>query len=202
MARWRRGATQEETAAVPGQRSEPALPPDAARDDMDQAPAARAAETAPQRVTESTPATGVAAPDSEAGRTPPDAGRTAPEAERPGPEPVPGKPAKPADHKLRHTRLSGTWVAVIGSAIVLLLLLIFILQNQHTVDVSYFGASGHLPLGVALLLAAVAGILLTALAGSARIMQLRATARRHRRADHQAAKAEAKEARTAAKARR
>ncbi|WP_021596374.1 MULTISPECIES: hypothetical protein [Actinomadura] len=37
---------------------------------------------------------------------------------------------------------------------------------------------------LALLLAAVAGILLTALAGSAQIMQLRATARKHRRADH------------------
>lgn len=42
---------------------------------------------------------------------------------------------------------------------------------------------------MALLLAAVAGILLTALAGSARIMQLRATARKHRRAHHRAVKA-------------
>jgi uncharacterized integral membrane protein len=61
------------------------------------------------------------------------------------------------------------------------------------VDVSYLGAHGHVPLRVALLLAAVAGILLTALAGSARIMQLRATARKHRRADHRAVKAEAKD---------
>ena len=44
---------------------------------------------------------------------------------------------------------------------------------------------------MALLLAAVAGILLTALAGSARIMQLPATARKHRRADHRAVKVEA-----------
>ncbi|MGW7240591.1 lipopolysaccharide assembly protein LapA domain-containing protein, partial [Streptomyces sp. NPDC054804] len=49
-------------------------------------------------------------------------------------------------------------------------------------DVSYFGAHGHVPLRVALLPAAVAGILLTALAGSAQIMQLRATARKQRRA--------------------
>jgi uncharacterized integral membrane protein len=59
------------------------------------------------------------------------------------------------------------------------------------VDASNFGAHGHVPLRVALLLAAVAGILLTALAGSARIM--RATARKHRRADHRAVKAEAKD---------
>ncbi|MFD8328069.1 LapA family protein [Streptomyces lydicus] len=44
---------------------------------------------------------------------------------------------------------------------------------------------------MALLLAGVAGILLTALAGSARIMQLPATARKHRRADHRAVKVEA-----------
>ncbi|MFI7093525.1 hypothetical protein [Streptomyces lydicus] len=36
-------------------------------------------------------------------------------------------------------------------------------------------------------------ILLTALAGSARIMQLRAAARKHRRADPRAVKAEAKD---------
>jgi len=47
----------------------------------------------------------------------------------------------------------------------------------------------------------VAGILLVALAGSARIMQLRATARKHRRADARAIKAEAREAREAAKTR-
>jgi uncharacterized integral membrane protein len=39
---------------------------------------------------------------------------------------------------------------------------------------------------VSLLLAAVAGILLVALAGSARIMQLHATARKHRRAHEKA----------------
>ncbi|MER5527989.1 hypothetical protein ABT075_25945 [Streptomyces sp. NPDC002677] len=39
----------------------------------------------------------------------------------------------------------------------------------------------------------MAGILLTALAGSAQIMQLRATARKHRRAHHRVAKAEAKD---------
>jgi uncharacterized integral membrane protein len=92
-------------------------------------------------------------------------------------------------HKIRHTRLSGTWTAVTGFGIVLLLLLIFIVQNQNAVEVSYFGAHGHLPLGAALLLAAVAGILLVALAGSARIMQLRATVRRHRRADKKTAEA-------------
>jgi len=76
-------------------------------------------------------------------------------------------------------------------AVVLLLLLIFILQNGDEVSVSYLGAHGHLPLGVALLLAAVCGVLLVVLAGAARISQLRAVNRRHRRADAKRAKAAA-----------
>jgi uncharacterized integral membrane protein len=139
--------------------------------------------------------TGTAAPDQHAGPAP-EAPSTKPE--RPT-EPQPTKPERPPgqtapptaphgphDHEIRYTRLSATWVAVIGFGIVLLLLLIFILQNQHQVEVSYFGAHGHMPLGVSLLLAAVAGILLVALAGSGRIMQLRATARKHRRAHEKA----------------
>jgi uncharacterized integral membrane protein len=66
-------------------------------------------------------------------------------------------------------------------AVVLLLLLIFILENSQSVSIGYFGAHGHLPLGVALLLAAVLGVLLVALPGTARILQLRVVCRRHRR---------------------
>jgi hypothetical protein len=58
-------------------------------------------------------------------------------------------------------------------AVALFLLLIFILENSQSVSIGYFGAHGHLPLGVALLLAAVLGVLLVALPGTARILQLR-----------------------------
>jgi uncharacterized integral membrane protein len=85
--------------------------------------------------------------------------------------------------KIRRTRISSTWVAIGFFAVILLLLLIFILQNGHTVEVSYLGFHGHLPLGVALLLSAVCGVLLVGLAGTARILQLRAAARRRRRAE-------------------
>jgi uncharacterized integral membrane protein len=95
-----------------------------------------------------------------------------------------GQAAPPLpQHTIKRTRVSGVWIATLAFAVVLLLLLVFILENSHTVDVSYFGAHGHLPLGVALLLAAVFGVLLVALPGTARIIQLRGTARRHRRAD-------------------
>jgi lipopolysaccharide assembly protein A len=99
----------------------------------------------------------------------------------------------PPQHRVKRTRTSGVWVAVAFFAVVLLLLLIFILQNGAEVSVSYLGAHGHLPLGVALLLAAVCGILLVVLAGAARISQLRAVNRRHRRADAKRSKAAAKE---------
>ena len=105
--------------------------------------------------------------------------QTAPEPAAPpaaAPHPLP-------QHRIKRTRTGGIWVAVGFFAVVLLLLLIFILQNGQKVDISYMGAHGHLPLGVALLLAAVCGVLLVVLAGTARISQLRATARRHRRAD-------------------
>lgn len=95
-------------------------------------------------------------------------------------------PAAPAHHVVRRTRAGGLWVGIALSAIVLLLLLVFILENQQSASIGYFGAHGHLPLGAALLLAAVAGALLVVIPGSARIMQLRATARRHRNADAQA----------------
>jgi uncharacterized integral membrane protein len=84
-------------------------------------------------------------------------------------------------------------VAVGFFAVILLLLLIFILQNNTGVSVSYLGMHGHLPLGVALLLAAVCGVLLVVLAGTARIGQLRATARRHRKVDGKRTAAAAKQ---------
>jgi uncharacterized integral membrane protein len=83
------------------------------------------------------------------------------------------------------------WVASALFALVLLLLLIFILENSAKVKISFFGASGQLPLGVAMLLAAVLGILLVVLPGTARIIQLRRTARRHRKLDDKKAQAPA-----------
>ena len=100
----------------------------------------------------------------------------------PSPQAGPEQSAPPP-HKIKHTRISGLWVAVGIFALVLLFLLIFILQNSRGVDISYLGAHGHMPLGVALLLAAVCGALLAITAAAVRMAQLRSTARKHRRAD-------------------
>jgi uncharacterized integral membrane protein len=99
-----------------------------------------------------------------------------PQESRPAPVPLP-------THRVKRTRMGGLWVAAALSALVLLLLLIFILENGQRVSISYFGAHGHMPLGVALLLAAVLGVLLVVIPGTGRIIQLRIAAHRHRRVD-------------------
>jgi lipopolysaccharide assembly protein A len=119
--------------------------------------------------------------------------QAAPEPAAPPAAPPAAVPHPLPQHRLKRTRTGGLWVAVGFFAVILLLLLIFILQNNTDVSVSYLGMHGHLPLGVALLLAAVCGVLLVVLAGTARIGQLRATARRHRKVDAKRAAAAAKE---------
>ncbi|SEP26290.1 LapA family protein [Amycolatopsis saalfeldensis] len=98
---------------------------------------------------------------------------------RPGPEEVRPPSAKPA--KIKRTRVSGTWIAVIVAIVVLAFLLVFILQNLDTATVHFLGAQGSMPLAVAMLFAAIAGAALVALIGGARILQLRKQARRPRR---------------------
>ena len=90
------------------------------------------------------------------------------------PASAPGAPETPVPP----TRAGVLWVTAIAAAAVLLFLLIFILQNGQSVQVTFLGADGHIPLGVALLLAAVCGVLLVAVPGTARILQLRRRARR------------------------
>jgi uncharacterized integral membrane protein len=94
----------------------------------------------------------------------------------PEPPPSPSQPSVtdgPSRAPAARTRISAAWVAVIVAALVLVLLLVFILQNTESVEISYFTADGTMPLGVALLLAALGGILLAALVASLRIWQLR-----------------------------
>jgi uncharacterized integral membrane protein len=87
---------------------------------------------------------------------------------------------RPAD-PLARTRVSQTWMAIIVFALILALLLIFVLQNTQRVQISYFGADFRMPLAVAMLLSAVVGVLLTAIAGTLRILQLRRKVRKGRR---------------------
>jgi uncharacterized integral membrane protein len=76
------------------------------------------------------------------------------------------------------------WTATVGALVLLILLIIFIAQNQHTVPLHYFAFDDQVSLGLALFIAAVVGAVLVAIAGAARIIQLRlqARAQQHRKA--------------------
>ncbi|WP_426978323.1 LapA family protein [Pseudarthrobacter sp. O4] len=78
------------------------------------------------------------------------------------------------------TRAGMVWAAVASALVVLILLIAFILQNQDYVQVRFFGLQGAVALGVALFIAAVGGGVLVAIAGAARIIQLRLAAHRRR----------------------
>jgi lipopolysaccharide assembly protein A len=88
-------------------------------------------------------------------------------------------PQAPSPGPLR-TRISSMRIALIAGTVILVVVLIFIIQNAKTVSINFLGAHLHLSLAVALLLAAIAGALLMAAAGTARITQLRQTMRRDR----------------------
>ena len=86
----------------------------------------------------------------------------------------------PQGRAVRSSRAGGVWVGLIVTMVVLVLLLVFVLQNSQAVQVDYFGLSGRLPLAVAILLGVVAGALLVAIPGTVRILQLRHNIRRPR----------------------
>lgn len=95
--------------------------------------------------------------------------------------PAPAAPDRRAVRAGRErTRTRVAFNSLLAGVVVLILLLVFILENTQRVKISYFGATGHISLGVALLVAAVGGALLVGLAGAARVLQLRQRLKRTR----------------------
>ena len=67
----------------------------------------------------------------------------------------------------------GTWIALIAGALLLIVLLVFIMQNQDQVDLVLFAWNFRFPAGIGFLLAAISGALIMALVGGVRMFQLR-----------------------------
>jgi uncharacterized integral membrane protein len=88
-----------------------------------------------------------------------------------------------AEHTIEPTRTSMVWTMVGIGVVLLVAILVFILQNSQRVRMQFLMVNGTLPLGVALLFAALLGALLVLVAGAARVLQLRVVARRHRHID-------------------
>ncbi|HEV7210440.1 MAG TPA: lipopolysaccharide assembly protein LapA domain-containing protein [Blastococcus sp.] len=75
------------------------------------------------------------------------------------------------------SRTGMVWVTVCAGALIAVALIVFMVQNTHTVQVHFLGLTGSTSLALMLLIAALGGVLLTLILGSARIIQLRRTLR-------------------------
>jgi uncharacterized integral membrane protein len=71
------------------------------------------------------------------------------------------------------------WIGLIATALFVILLIIFIAQNSRRVSLHFFGWHGQFSLALTILLSAVLGVLLVAIPGSLRILQLRRALRKN-----------------------
>ncbi|ACY21362.1 Uncharacterized integral membrane protein-like protein [Gordonia bronchialis DSM 43247] len=81
---------------------------------------------------------------------------------------------------VEHTRTRATYFGLVIGAIILILLLVFILQNLESQQIMLIFWEVNLPVGVSLLIAAIAGALLVALIGGLRMLQMRRALRKAR----------------------
>jgi len=85
----------------------------------------------------------------------------------------------PPESAVKFTRAASLWSSLTAGFLILIVLLIFITQNTTSAQFAFLPWRWTLPLGVAILLAAVGGGLLTVLVGTARIYQLRRAAKKN-----------------------
>ena len=110
---------------------------------------------------------------------PPQQVPSAPTAAKVPPAPPPARSATTKhDSPIQRTRAAALWSALILGFLILIVLLIFIAQNTESAQFQFLGWQWSLPLGVAILLAAVCGGLLTVAVGTVRMYQLRRAAKR------------------------
>ena len=113
-------------------------------------------EPQPAQATPATPAESIAPTESDAGTA----------------------PAKHVE-EVKFTRAAALWSSLIFGFLILIVLLIFVAQNTATTAFTFLTWHWNLPLGVAILLAAVCGGLITALVSAARMYQLRRVAKKN-----------------------
>lgn len=87
----------------------------------------------------------------------------------------------PAQSIVPRTRTGVAWWALGFSMLLLILVLIFVLQNLSPVGTTFFSVKWTIPIGLDLLLAALLGGVIAFLLGAARMLQLRRVARRYAR---------------------
>jgi uncharacterized integral membrane protein len=80
------------------------------------------------------------------------------------------------------TRTGATWFGICAAAVTLVVIIVFMLQNTRSVEVSFLWMHGTLPLALGLLIAGVGTAIVVIVVGTARIAQLRRHTRRRERA--------------------
>ena len=100
----------------------------------------------------------------------------------PGPAGTSQNPREPgatsSAGRVPRTRTGAAWFGLCVAALLSVVLIVFMLQNTGTVEVTFLGMHGNLPLAMALLIAAVGAAIVTMVVGAARITQLRRLSRR------------------------
>ena len=89
-------------------------------------------------------------------------------------EPPRGEDLRPRDprghgyqNSVPSTRTSVSWTFVAIAIVALVVVLVFILENLHATDATFFGVHWHIPLGLDLLLAALLGAAAVFVVGAA-----------------------------------
>ena len=83
--------------------------------------------------------------------------------------------------KTPRSRAGAVWVGICVAAILLIVLVIFMLQNTRPVLVTFFSLEGTVPLAIALLIAGIGVGLIALVVGTIRIGQLRRRLSQERR---------------------
>ncbi|MEJ5919621.1 MULTISPECIES: LapA family protein [unclassified Corynebacterium] len=83
------------------------------------------------------------------------------------------KNTRPKPQKVERSFASGAWAALIVGAFLLIMLLIFIMQNQQATELNLFSWTWNFPVGIGMLLSAIAGALIMAIFGGWRMFELR-----------------------------
>jgi uncharacterized integral membrane protein len=110
----------------------------------------------------------------------PDPAIDAPVVDAPAAPPAAGTavPVAPQSPGRRRSISRAAWLALVVGVVVLIFMLIFILQNNVATAFTFLSWTFSVPLGVAVLFAAIAGALITAMVGTVRMIVLGRSVRR------------------------
>lgn len=94
------------------------------------------------------------------------------------PDPDTAGAPEPRQEPAAATRAGGVWAAMVAVVLLAVVLIVFLLSNTAQVEVSFLGLRGELPLAIALLIAMVAGIVITLILAATHLTRLRHRVRR------------------------